>query len=328
MAVRASPTPAGRSGRGPRPDGLGPRFSRRARGFPIYAAIRALGRRGNRSTGRAAAATTPRASPSCSAGSPASRSSTTSSSTRYSSVSATTTMTRATIAAVQEDGTCWLRHGLARQGRDADLGLQLADERRRRRALGDRDPGSRRGCRPDEGAVNDLFRLTADYAAQFHDTLDDRPRCARRRPSTSWSMRSADLLSGRGQGGRRRRLGAGRIRRARTCPGRDRPPASCSAARACGRCGLDGDCLGSERVLGGHLAGGVQRAGSPRGGWPSCWASRERLQRLVTGVRRARTRRRWPPRGTTCSTPRAGTSRATGSPARLGSASSPAPSGT
>ena len=72
-----------------------------------------------------------------------------------------------------------LRDGLAGQSRDADLGLELADDRRGRRALGGRDPGSgREGRRHGAGHVSDvqdLFRRTADYAAQFHETLDDRP---------------------------------------------------------------------------------------------------------------------------------------------------------
>ena len=49
-------------------------------------------------------------------------------------------VTKATIAAVQEDGTCWLSGTtLAGQGRDADLGLELAHDGRGRRAFGGRD---------------------------------------------------------------------------------------------------------------------------------------------------------------------------------------------
>ena len=71
-----------------------------------------------------------------------------------------------------------LGDGLARQGGDADLGVELADERRRRRALGGGDPGSgSRGRRPAAGVVSprdDLFALAADYAKQFQESLDTR----------------------------------------------------------------------------------------------------------------------------------------------------------
>ena len=157
-----------------------PEFSRRARGFPIYAAIRALGSKGitamvERCCGHA---------------------------TRFAELLGAEpgveilnevvlnqvlvrfgdddALTKATVKAVQKDGTCWLSGTVWQgKGRDADLGLELAHERRRRRALGGRDPGGRReGRRHGASIVSDvqsLFRLAADYAAQFHDTLDERP---------------------------------------------------------------------------------------------------------------------------------------------------------
>ena len=71
-----------------------PEFSRRARGFPIYAAIRALGRDGDRGDGRALLRPRHAVRGAARRGDRASRSSTTSSSTRCSSASATTTRSR------------------------------------------------------------------------------------------------------------------------------------------------------------------------------------------------------------------------------------------
>ena len=51
--------------------------------------------------------------------------------------------TREVVRRVQEDGTCWLGGDrVAGPRRDADLGLELQDDGRGRRALGGRDPGS------------------------------------------------------------------------------------------------------------------------------------------------------------------------------------------
>ena len=125
-----------------------PEFSRRARGFPIYAAIRSLGRDGDRRAGRALLRPRAPLRASCSA--------------RSRSVEILNdvvlnqvlvrfgdddAVTQATVRGVQEDGTCWLS-GTEWQGRggDADLRLELADVRGGRRAQRRRDPRSgRRG---------------------------------------------------------------------------------------------------------------------------------------------------------------------------------------
>ena len=111
-----------------------PEASRRARGFPLYAALRSLGRRGlaelierNCAQARRFARSSRTA---------ARRSSTTSCSTRCSSP-----RRPSAVARIQADGTCWVG-GTVWRGREAIRisVLALGDDRRRRGAICARDP--------------------------------------------------------------------------------------------------------------------------------------------------------------------------------------------
>ena len=67
--------------------------------------------------------------------------------------------TEATIAAVQRDGTCWMgAHALAGPRGDADLDLELVDDRGRRRPLGGGDPRRRR--RRQSSSLKPIFSVT------------------------------------------------------------------------------------------------------------------------------------------------------------------------
>ena len=120
-----------------------PESSRRARGFAVYAALRSLGRSGVADLVERCCRLARRFAERLRRGAGRSRSSTTSCSIRCSCGSGRRRRTDAdarTQAMIRAGagGTRLLagRHALARHGRDADLGVELVDDRRGRRSVG------------------------------------------------------------------------------------------------------------------------------------------------------------------------------------------------
>ena len=165
-----------------------PEFSRRARGVPVYATLRALGRRRRRRARRPLlrARRAPGGSP---ARRPtASRSSTTSCSTRCSCASRDDDAVTGAVIEARPAGRDVLarRQHLPRPRRDAHLHRRLADDDGRRGAVGRRHPRRRSGR--DAGRSEDLDPVAGGRGPQDlgRGRLDDhRPQLARRTPLTA-----------------------------------------------------------------------------------------------------------------------------------------------
>ena len=195
------------------------------------------------------------------------------------------------------------RHRLAGPRRDADLGLELPDDRGGRRALGRSDPRGGRGRRLARAstAARTTSSAAAGYAAQFHESLGERPVGARRR-STRCARRSAarcptraartppSFRADRRRGAWHRRIADRPLLRLRL---RERPAAAVAADWL--------GTLGPERdlVVSSPAAAAAER--SRPNGLPSCCGLPSASAAASSPERRLRTRPRSPRASTTCS---------------------------